>query len=270
LVTFKVKAIPGTINQSIKTWGASLENTEIQNNTDLLSLAQELHYGDSLHRYAWNIIPLNDSTSKVEVYITDPDHRLENRLSIPFRETNFEKRTRKTLLDFNEKLNDHIKNFRVTVIGEEELKSTYCACVKVKTSQIGKAKGMMKNFPFISTVLIENEVELNGQPFLEVTGWDRENDSLQYNFCYPVIKSEKLPQHPDLVYKQFSSRKGIKAVYNGNYITSDRAWYALLDYARKNDMATTGLPVEVFFNNPNMGSNEIEWTAEIYMPIKDE
>jgi len=61
----------------------------------------------------------------------------------------------------------------------------------------------------------------------------------------------------------------LKAIYNGNYITSDRAWYALLDYAAKNGIAVTGLPIEIFNNNPNMGTNELEWETEIFMPLKE-
>jgi len=44
--------------------------------------------------------------------------------------------------------------------------------------------------------------------------------------------------------------------------------YALIDYA-KNDIALTELPMEVFHSNPNMGGNELEWKAEIYMPLKE-
>ncbi len=269
LVTFKIKALPGTINQSIKTWGTSLENSVDVNGSDPFNLKQELHFNDSIHRYEWKIVPLNDSLTKVEVYVSDSEHGIKNRVTIPFADTDFEKRTRKTLLEFNEKLKDHIKNFRVTIIGEEELKATYCACVPVKTTQIGKAGGMMKNFPFLSTVLAGNEVQLNGRPFLEITRWNREKDSIEYNFCYPILKSENLPQFPDLEYREFPSKKSIKAIYNGNYITSDRAWYALLKHAEKNKIQVTGLPVEVFFNNPNMGGNEMEWTAEIYMPLNE-
>jgi hypothetical protein len=29
-------------------------------------------------------------------------------------------------------------------------------------------------------------------------------------------------------------------------------------------------PVEVFYNNPNMGGNALTWKAEIYLPLKEE
>ena len=183
--------------------------------------------------------------------------------------TNFEKRTISTVKDFHEKLNEHISKFRVKIIGKNELRSTYCAYVTIKTSQFGKAQGMMNDFPLLNTILADNGIKLNGRPFLEVTEWDKETDSIQFDFCYPIIKSDSLPVHPDLKYKQFNSRNALMAIYNGNYITSDRAWYALLDYARKNNIDITELPVEVFHNNPNMGGDALSWKTEVYMPLKN-
>jgi effector-binding domain-containing protein len=235
-----------------------------------LNIDQQLKFNDSLFQYQWKITPVNDSTTKIKVYITDEDHSLENRVKIPFSDTNFEKRTKSTILDFNNALKEHIGKFKVIVSDSlQQLPDTYCAYIPMKTSQLGKAKGMMQNYPILSTVLVDNNVALNGRPFLEITDWNRELDSISYNFCYPIIKSDTLPQNNIIKYKKFKGFKALKAIYNGNYITSDRAWYALLDYAKKNDMEVWERPVEVFFNNPNIGGNELEWVAEIYMPLKE-
>ncbi|MGB5227059.1 AraC family transcriptional regulator [Eudoraea sp.] len=269
LVTFKARTFPGTINQSLKIWNSTLEDAQLVNQEGLTQLEQNIKFNDSTYLYQWDIIPLTDSTSEVKVYVKDLDHSFKNKITIPFFNTDFEKRTISTVKDFNEKLNEHIDKFRVNVTGKSELSSTYCAYVSVKTTQFGKAKGMMYNYPLLNTILANNGIELNGRPFLEVTQWDKETDSIQFDFCYPIIKSDSLPQHPDLKYKQFNSRNALKAVYNGNYITSDRAWYALMDYAAKNDIEVTGLPVEVFQNNPNMGGDALTWAAEIYLPLKN-
>ena len=267
VVTFSARANPGTLNQSIKSWGEGLNSSDSISQESLRLLTQELHFNDSLHRYQWEIYPLTDSTSKVKVYAKDVDHSLENKIHIPFYDTDFEKRTRKTLLNFNELLQEHLNSFKVTIKGEETLKGSYCACVSVKGQQFDKARGMMKHYPFLASFLVENQITLNGTPFIEVTYWNMEKDSIEYNFCYPILKTEDLPQHPDLTYRHFGSRKALKAIYNGNYITSDRAWYALLDYAEKEGRSVSGLPVEVFYNNPNMGGDAIGWKAEVFMPL---
>ncbi|WP_297797411.1 AraC family transcriptional regulator [uncultured Eudoraea sp.] len=268
-VTFKTRTFPGTINQSLKIWNSTLEDAQIVKQEGLSHLEQKIKFNDSTFLYEWEIIPLTDSTSKVKVYVKDLEHSLQNKIAIPFSHTDFEERTVNTVKDFNEKLNDHISNFRVKVTGESKLPATYCAYVSVKTTQLGKAKGMMYNYPLLNTILSNNGIELNGRPFIEVTQWDMETDSIHYDFCYPIIKSDSLPEHPDLKYKQFNSRDALMAIYNGNYISSDRAWYALMNYATKNDLEVAGLPVEVFHNNPNMGGDALRWKAEVYLPLKN-
>ncbi len=269
LVTFKVRTFPGTINQSIKLWNSTLNDAQLVKQEGLTHLEQTIKFSDSTYSYQWDIIPITDSTSKVKVYVKDLDHSFQNKIEIPFFNTDFEKRTISTVREFNKNLNEHIDNFRVKVIGKSELTSTYCAYVSVKTTQFGKAKGMMYNYPLLNTILANNGIELNGRPFIEITEWNKETDSIHYDFCYPIIKSDSLPVHPDLKYKQFNSRNALKAIYNGNYITSDRAWYALMGYAEKNELEISGLPVEVFHNNPNMGDDALKWKAEIYLPLKN-
>lgn len=269
LVNLKVDAYPGIVNQTIKFWNGEIDSAKITESKDFRHVTQIIKYNDSVHRYEWKIIPINDSTSKVKVYVKDLNHSLANKLEIPFKDTDFEKRTRKSLLGFLEILNEHLDDIKVTIEGESETRSTFCACTSNTTSQINKAMGMMKDYPLLNAVLLDNGVELNGPPILEVVDWNRETDSLTFNFCYPIIKSVILPKHPELHYKQLHAKKAIKAVYNGNYITSDRAWYALFNYAKTNDLEVNGLPIEIFYNNPNLGGNAINWKAEIFLPIKE-
>jgi len=269
-IRFEANAIPGTINQSLKLWDQTLDTVrKIQQEGDLYHLSQEVKFGDSIHSYQWNIKPLTDSTSKVLVNIKDKQHSFANKIQVPFKENDFTKQSKKTVLDFMENLDDHTQKFKVTIVGEEDIPSKYLAYVPIKVKQFQKAGGMMKNFPYLTNELYVNGVELDGPPMIEITKWDRENDSLYYNFGQPIIRSERLPMGTDIEYKRIFSKRALKAEYNGNYITSDRAWYALLDYAEKNDIEVEDKPVEIFYNNPNTGGDELSWKAEIYMPIKE-
>lgn len=270
LITFKANTFPGTINQIVKTWnkrmgasGLSLEQN------GLLHLKQQLQFNDTVVQYDWEIIPLTDSTSKVKVRIKDLKNSFQNKIMIPFTNTVLEKRSKRNLINFNKLLNDHIRKFKVKIAGEDELKSTFCAYLTIKSVQSEKAYSMMRDFPFLSGFLKENDMELDGSPFVEITNWDMVSDSIEYNFCFPITKSDSLPFNNEIKYKSFKGFKGLKAIYNGNYITSDRAWYKLIDYAEKNDLTITHKPVEVFHNNPNEGGDELDWIAEIYMPLKE-
>ncbi|WP_405400744.1 AraC family transcriptional regulator [Maribacter sp. Asnod2-G09] len=263
------KTFPGTINQSLKAWNTSFNNASIKQLEDIKHLKQTIVSGDSTHTYTWNISPINDSTSQLKVDVTDKDNSFKNRLSIPFTDTDFEKGSRKLVTDFMSYLNKHRKEFKVTILEEEELPSTYCACIKHKTIQTKKATAMKDSYPFLNSVLVGNGLQLNGVPFIEIIDWNINKDSLIFNFCYPIIKPDSLPVIKDINYKEFKGTKSLKAIYNGNYITSDRAWYALLDYADKNNIKVSPKPVEFFYSNPNMGGDALYWKTEVFMPIAE-
>ncbi|MEX0312773.1 MAG: GyrI-like domain-containing protein [Allomuricauda sp.] len=270
-IRFEAKTFPGAINQNLKLWDLDLDTIApvFQERDDIYHLQQKLKFGDSIHVYDWAIESITDSTSKVIVNIHDVDHSLSNKIKVPFSDTDFEKRSRKTVLDFMEHLNDHVNKFKVTIIGEEEIPSKYFAYIPIKATQFQKARGMMKNLSYVTETLLKNGVQLDGQPIVQITKWDMEKDSIEYNFGQPIIRSEKLPLNAEIEYKRIFSKKALKAEYNGNYITSDRAWYALLDYAKANGIEIESTPLEIFYSNPNFGGNEIQWKAEIYMPIKE-
>ncbi len=268
LVTFNAKTLPGTINQTIKTWNLSLDNSEITEQENINNLKQKITFNDTTYLYKWKIIALNNSTSKVKVYIKDEHHSLKNRILFPFRNTDFEKRTKNTLVDFKNKLSEHINSFKITIKGKSEISSTYCAYIPIKSKQLNKAKGMMQNYNLLSSFIFENNISLNGKPIVEITYWNMTNDSIHYNFCYPIIKNDSLPVNSIIKYKNISNKKALKAIYNGNYISSDRAWYALMDYAKNNNIEIDKKPLEIFYNNPNMGGNALKWKAEVFLPIK--
>lgn len=271
LAKLTVKTFPGAINQTIKAWGNNHSYAQPLEQQDLQHLTQYLKFGDSIFTFQWDIEPVNDSVSTINVKVSDKAHSLNNRLTIPFGNTAFEQRTRKTLLDFNAMLKEHIGQFSVKVVGEEEVRGTYVAYTTFTTKQGQKARGMMRDYPLLSYEMDGNKVPLNGTPFLQVTDWNMEKDSVTCNFYFPIVQSAKLPQNPEIKYKRFYPKKALKAVYHGNYITSDRAWYALLDYAKEHNIAVEPTPIEVYHNNPNMdNTNAMEWTADIYLPLKDE
>ncbi|WP_299322159.1 AraC family transcriptional regulator [uncultured Maribacter sp.] len=263
------KANTGTINQALKAWNKTLPEASIHQLGNIGTLEQMVISGDSTHVYKWNISPINDSTSQIVVDVKDANFSLNNKIAVPFSDTNFEKQSRKTVTDFIESLNVHRKEFKITLMGEDELPSTYCACVEHKTLQSNKAFGMMESYPFINSVIASNEIQVNGVPFIETTDWNMQNDSISFNFCYPIIKTDSLPFIKNLVYKEFIGMKSLKAIYNGNYMTSDRTWYTLLDYAKENNIKIDPKPIEFFFNNPNMGGDALRWKAEVFIPIAE-
>lgn len=270
VVRFKTKASAGTVNQFIKFWIGQQEDANFTAQKNLSDFSHRIRFNDSTFTYNWSVSPINDSISRVKVYVTDSAHSLGNRLAVPFSDTDFEKRTKQTIQDAMNLLQEHLETFKVTVVGNGNIPSKYCACIPLKSTQPHKATGMMNYYSMLSDFMANNKIELDGRPMIEVENWNMQNDSISYNFCFPMLKSDSLPPPENLVYKHIKPRKGLLAVYNGNYITSDRAWYELLEYAEENKIPIEKRPLEIFHTNPNMGGNELEWEAEVFMPLKDE
>ncbi|WP_158974527.1 GyrI-like domain-containing protein [Cellulophaga sp. L1A9] len=268
LASFKVKTYPGVVNQSIKTWSNAIGNSKILESKGINNIIQEIDFKDIRYRYDWDIQPITDTTSSVKVYVTDLNNSFKNRLQILFLDTFFEKDVKNRLVHFNDNLKDHLANFKVVVIGQEKLKSSYVVYLPVETTQLKKAKGMMGVYPYLDNLMASSGIESNGFPFLEITYWNQKSDSIHYNFCYPIIKKDNLPTDNDVKYKEFEGGNMIKAIYNGNYITSDRAWYILLEYATKEKIEVVSKPIEIFYSNPNFGGEALEWKAEVFLPLK--
>ena len=117
VVIFEIKALPGTINQTLKTWVKSLDEAQFLGQENLSDLTYQITFNDSINTYHWKIQKEQDSTSSVKVYITDKAHSLGIRWALIFSETNFEKRTKKTVAAFAEQLQNHLENFKLNITG---------------------------------------------------------------------------------------------------------------------------------------------------------
>ncbi|WP_430909220.1 GyrI-like domain-containing protein [Maribacter sp. 2-571] len=268
LITFKTRAIPGTINQTLKKWNATISESTFLGQESLTDFTYEQNHNDSLVTYRWHIDRMKDSLSKVKVYVTEPQNSFYNKLVVPFTKNTFVRRSEETILEAMNILADHLEAFKVAIVGEAERPAAFCVCIALQGSQQSKAGGMMRNYSYLTGVVAQNKLVPKGHPFVEITDWQMEKDSISYNFCNPIIEKDSLPPLQELFYKKIPARKAVKALYNGNYITSDRAWYHLLEYAEKKGITLERKPFEIFNNNPNMGDPELTWEAEVYMPVK--
>jgi len=268
-VTFESKALPGTINQSLKLWVKSLNNSEIIKSHSLNEIEQSIIDNEDLYTYRWQLEQKNDSITKVSVGIIDSNSSSTKRIATLFKNTKIKETSKANVKDFMEVLQEHLESHDVKVVGEANSPEVYCAYLSYKTEQMLKANEMMKNYVYLSNELLKNKIELQGNPMVEITKWDQKKDSINFNFCFPIVYQDSLPTHPEIKYKKIESQKSLKAIYHGNYISSDRAWYRLLQYAKKKNLTLIGKPIEVFHNNPIYGIDDRNWKTEIYMPLKE-
>jgi effector-binding domain-containing protein len=271
-ISFKVKAATGTVFQGIQEWSVLQLEKEKENYTILEKrnfdfIKQEMKKGAVQMQYTWDIISINDSVTKVNVGIKDINHSWYNKLTAPFFSTQFKQEQIKKITDFKKGLSEHLKNFKVRIDGEGTSEETFVAYISLKSVLQEKAQTMIANDAIITGFLFHNKIEIVGKPYVEIVAWNHDNETIDFNYCFPIDKNTKIIQNEVVKFKTIAAIKGLKATYFGNFRTSDRAWFALIDYAKANDLKLENTVLEHYMDNPFNGGVESEWQTQIIIPF---
>lgn len=270
-VTFNTSLSQGVVYSSISAW-SNWKNPKKQLVTTLYKkpfseIEQEFKVSDSIINIHWEIERVSDSATKVSALLKDKDHSFLQKLKVPFTKTDFVKRSIQTVKKIKNDLKVHEASFKLSFVEKAIIPETHCACISTKSTLNKKALEMISHNSELLQYINLNNLKLDGKPLLKVTVWDFDTDMISFDFCFPVKKLDNYPKHAGIQIKTIESQPALKVTFNGNYKISDRAWFSLIDYAKQNHIEIEPLPTEFFFNNPHNGGNELEWKAEVYMPI---
>lgn len=236
------------------------------------SITQRLKIDSSSYfQMQWELERKNDTVTAVTVNVLSTKNTVANRWSIvnPFSQSIYLDTVKSRFIAFQQKLKNQQDFYKVRV--EDELaifSETTCVCstsTGIETSK--KALAMVNTIEHLENYILQRDLKLNGYPFLKVTSWERENDLIDFKFCFPLEDQQELENTGRLSIEKHPSVQALKAVFNGNYRLSHIAWYELLYTAEQKNIENPGLPIEVFFNNPRTEENPTSWTAEVFLPV---
>ncbi|WP_264565589.1 hypothetical protein [Flavobacterium sp. N3904] len=272
-ITFTVKAATGTVFQGVQEWSAirfakEKEKYSIVEKRNFDFIKQKMSKGKSQLEYTWEMVPVNDSVTKVNIGIKELGHSLYNKVTAPFFTTEFKEEQINKITDFKKGLEDHIKKFKVKIDGVGTSDEVYVAYISLKGVLQTKAQTMIGNDGVITSFLQTHNIKIQGRPYVEVTKWDFENETLDFNYCFPIDKNTKVIADKDVKFKMITAMKGLKATYFGNMRTSDRSWFALIDFAKKNGYVLDNKPLEHFLANPFNGGDELTWETQVIIPFE--
>ena len=271
-ISFKVNAATGTVFQGIQEWSNAQafkesERYVILEKRNFDFIKQAMTKKDIQMEYIWDITYINDSVTKVNVGIKDLNHSLYNKLTAPFFSTLFKESQIKKITDFKKGLGEHLKNFKVKIEGEGVSEETFVAYINLKSVLQEKGQTMIANDAIITGFLFENDIKIIGRPYLEIMDLDLDKETIDFNYCFPVDKQTKNVVNNVVKFKTLPVVKGLKATYYGNFRTSDRAWFALMDYAKKHNLKLENKVQEHFLSNPFNGGEEMQWETKIIIPF---
>lgn len=265
------KTTPGVVFQHILDWPTygkkdSLEIALIATNR-YSRIEQKVMVNDSTFNYVWDLNRINDSLTKVTARIRDLNHPWAQKIQTPFIQNNFVKGSIRNVENVGKQLLKKSENFKVDSFSDTLFQSKFCTYISIKSTVKTKAQTMLRDISLVMGYIKDHEIPLDGDPFLEVTEWNQENDSIRFNFCFPIQKRDSLPPNANLLFKETKPIKALKATFHGNYRISDQAWYYLLDEAFRKNRTVIPLPIELYLNDPHVGGNSLDWKAHILLPL---
>ncbi len=269
--SFQIKMPLGIASHSIESW-ASSENEKIllDEKSSINHLSQIIDKSsEGRYEIEWELEFKNDSVTTVHAYTTSLDKTPFNRLEIPFTNTDVQKFSVNTATRLAEFLKELKKKFKVEINGVEDFGIQNCACINSNTPLINKPRDMIALNSEILGFLKSNNLEFKGYPYVMVNTWDKKNESINYDFCFPIAE-DSFPPSTTVKFRSIETSKFLKATFYGNYSLSHLAWYALLGVAYNKSLEIEEIPTEVFYNDPMIDSNEKEWKAEIFLPLKNQ
>lgn len=218
----------------------------------------------------WNFDFVNDSVTQVTVHTLDEQNSFQNRLKIlnPFGKNEKIAILKSTLSALNTKINAHQNYYKITLKDTASNPASKCACITSSTTIEKKAMAMMSTIDKLEDFVEHNELKLEGFPMLKVTYWDLETDEITFDFCFPITAKKDLVANGTIQLKRIESQESLEAVFNGNYRLSHLTWLDLIEKAQRENIAVENLPLEIYYTNPRMGGDAIEWKAVVFMPLK--
>ncbi|WP_109302487.1 GyrI-like domain-containing protein [Aquimarina sp. AU474] len=275
VITFNSNTSPQSVYNYVKSkkfidttsmqWNAIIKDSVVSK-----SMVQEITLEDEKILLDWTFNSIADTITKIDVGIVSENHSVKNRIQALTGSSNSVKRVKSELIRLRQEFLKYTNTFKVIVDGESETPDMHIISTQTEGQRDLKAKMMMNANAYLYPKLDENKITQDGSPFVKIRDWDKKNNKIKFDFGVPIVRKDTVPDTiPNIKFNNIKSRKALKATFYGNYSISDEAWLVLLEYADKNNISVEHKPLEIFYNNPMAGGNQIEWKAEVFLPIKE-
>jgi hypothetical protein len=176
----------------------------------------------------------------------------------------------KSLANLDKTLDFEINTYAVKVNGLVKKLGTFYLR-QTFTSEISK---VIKNgqivFPKMITFCEQNNIELNGKPFIIYHTYDTVSGLTKLSFCVPIKNQILTSSGSDILTGKLEPFEAIKTTLTGDYSHTKKALDKAKTYINTNRIALdpTFSHVENFTISKTEIKNPSKWVTEIYYPIK--
>lgn len=176
----------------------------------------------------------------------------------------------KSLTNLDKKLDYEINTYAIKVNGLVRKLETYYL-KQIFTSKISDVtKNTKIIFPKIIEFCTQNNIELNGKPFLIYHTYDLEKGVTKLSFCVPIKQQIHTSEGSDILSGKLESFEAIKTTLKGDYSHTKKALDKTTQYLNANRIATDSKfsHLEVYTIGKTEVKNPSKWVTEIYYPTR--
>ncbi|MGZ9675591.1 SRPBCC family protein [Flavobacterium sp. GNP001] len=175
----------------------------------------------------------------------------------------------KSLANLNKTLNYKLKTFEVTSNGIVKKAGTFY----LKQTYSTKTAHIYKNARIIiyklNTFCKQNNIELNGKPFLLFLAYDNARDVAKVSFCVPIKYQIATSMGSDILVDKLETFEAVKTTLTGDYTHLNKAYVKSKNYINTNKIVVGNqfLKLEVLNKSRFEIKNPSKWETEIYIPM---
>lgn len=122
----------------------------------------------------------------------------------------------------------------------------------------------------VSIYMKENNISINGKPFVIYNQRDERNGTTIFSAAVPTPSQVITPAGSPVLNGYLSPQKVVKTTLKGNNKNAAEAWEKTYRYIEENSLEVEpqGQPFEIYITNPLKVDNPAMWVTEIYIPVK--
>ena len=130
---------------------------------------------------------------------------------------------------------------------------------------------MWDMFTEISRYMENNNISMQGNPFVIYNEWDEQNNNAIYSAGIFTPSLVITPAESHILNGMMPVQKVVKTSLKGDYKNLKEAWDKAYSYIEENNHQATpdSHPFEVYKTNPETTLNPAKWITEIYIPVSD-
>jgi effector-binding domain-containing protein len=175
----------------------------------------------------------------------------------------------KSLANLDKSLDYEINTFSVKVNGLVKKPQTFYLA-QTFTSELSKINKNTKIvIPTIIAFCEENEIDVNGKPFVIYHTYDVVKGLAKISICLPIKKEIFISYGSDMVSGKLEASEGVKTTLTGDYSHIKDGYDKALAFLNKNQLTQDPLisHIEIYSTGKNEMKNPSKWVTEVYIPV---